>query len=134
MGRDPNSVVNDSLERCANQAQFMSRFYELFLASSEEIRVMFQGTDMRKQKRMLRDSLYTILLATSGSKEAHKVLDERAARHSRADLNINPELYDVWLNCMVQTANELDPRFNEQTELAWRAVMQKGIDFMVARY
>lgn len=134
MPRDPHSIVNDSLERCANQAKFLGRFYELFLDSSEEIQQMFKDTDMRFQKRMLRDSLYTILLATSGSAEANKALVERAERHSRDGLNVRPELYDGWLDCMVEAAREHDPRFDEATEQAWRTVMQKGIDFMVARY
>ncbi len=134
MASEPHAIVNDSLERCANQAELMNRFYDRFLSSSEEIRALFAGTDMRIQKRMLRDSLYTILLVASGSAEAKAMLNERACRHSRNELNVRPELYDTWLDCMIAAVRDCDPGFDDETERAWRQVMQQGIDVMIAQY
>jgi hypothetical protein len=60
---------------------------------------------------------------------------ERLARmHSRAELDIKPELYDLWLEKLVQSARESDPMFDVETETAWHRVLQPGIEFMKSRY
>ena len=37
---------NDSFERCINDPLFLDQFYEIFLASSDEVSAMFKDTDM----------------------------------------------------------------------------------------
>ncbi len=37
---------NDSFERCINDPLFLDQFYEIFLASSDEVSAMFTDTDM----------------------------------------------------------------------------------------
>ena len=52
-------IFNDSLARCLSNDRFFRRFYELFLASSQEVRDKFRNTDFAKQNRMLRASFYS---------------------------------------------------------------------------
>ena len=40
---------NDSFERCINDPLFLDQFYEIFLASSDEVSVMFTKTDVDTQ-------------------------------------------------------------------------------------
>lgn len=124
---------NDSLERMPG-GRFLERFYELFMAASPEVRAKFERTDFRRQRRVLKASLYMMMLAVEGRLEARVHLDEIARRHSRADLGIRPELYDLWLDCLIAAVREHDPRFDPETERAWRAVLRPGIEVMKARY
>lgn len=126
-------LFNDSIERCTCSPEFLHRFYALFLASSGNVARKFEHTDMRRQARMLRTSLYIMMLAGGGSERtAH--LERLAKLHSRAELDIKPELYDLWLDRLVQAVSEFDSMFDPEIEAAWRHMLQPGIDFMKSRY
>ncbi|MCE9640090.1 MAG: globin [Betaproteobacteria bacterium] len=126
-------LFNDSIERCSCKPEFLRRFYALFLASSDTVGRKFEHTDLQKQARMLKTSLYIMMLA-GGDTEKAVHLERLARRHSKADLGIKPELYDLWLDRLVQAVREFDPLCNKETERAWRSVLQPGIDFMKSRY
>ena len=82
---------------------------------------------------MLKTSLYTMMLAGGGSERIVHL--ERLARlHSRAELDIKPELYDLWLDRLVQAVKEFDPMYDPEIEAAWRRMLQPGIEFMKSRY
>ena len=126
-------LFNDSIERCCCKPEFLRRFYTLFLASSDAVAKKFEHTDFRKQTRLLRTSLYIMMLASNESERiAH--LERLAKLHSRAKLDIKPELYDLWLDRLVQAVKEFDPLFDLEIETAWRRVLQPGIEFMKSRY
>lgn len=127
-------LVNDSLERCTRRREFFDRFYELFRASSDEVAAKFEHTDFRRQNRVLRESFYLLLRAVGDDQDAWRELEVRALRHSRNDMDIRPGLYELWLDCLLQTIREFDPESDAATEAAWRRVMQKGIHFMIAHY
>lgn len=126
-------LFNDSLERCSGRPDFLARFYALFLASSETVAKKFEHTDLKKQARLLKTSLYIMMLASDGSERlAH--LERLARRHSRTELDIGPELYDLWLDCLIRTVGEFDPKFDQDIEKAWRQMLEPGIEFMKRRY
>ena len=125
-----------SFNRCRASAGFLEDFYERFVASSEEIRAKFAGTDMKRQVRMLEDSLLVIAVAVQGEEGsiARGDLPRIAARHSRNDLDIRPALYDLWLECLIDTVRSHDPQFSVELEAAWRDTLAFGIDYMRARH
>lgn len=126
-------LFNDSIERCSCRPEFLRRFYTLFLASSDTVAKKFECTDLRIQARLLKTSLYIMMLA---SYESERVvhLERLAKLHSRKELDIRPELYDLWLDRLVQAVKEFDPMFDMETETAWRRMLQPGIEFMKSRY
>lgn len=126
-------LFNDSIERCSCRPGFLHRFYALFLASSDTVATKFARTDMRRQARLLRTSLYIMMLA-SGESERVVHLERLAKLHSRAGLDITPALYDLWLDRLLQAVAEFDPLFDKETDVAWRRVLQPGIDIMKSRY
>ena len=132
--RDDVALVNDSLERCSRRQEFFETFYRRFSASSDEVQAKFAGTDLRTQTRALRESFYLLFRAVGGEPDAWQDLELRALRHDRNHLDIRPELYDAWLDCLLETIENSDPKFDATIEAAWRRTMQKGIDFMIARY
>lgn len=127
-------LFNDSLGRCLRTPEFLNRFYELFLASSDEVTRKFAHTDFRVQVRMLKGSLYLMMLASSGSSEMLSDLERVAKLHSRTEMDIRPELYDLWLDCLVQAVQQFDPLFDEGVERVWRLGLEPGIAFMKSRY
>ena len=127
-------LFNDSLERCTGRPGFLDRFYELFMASSEEVAAKFKHTDFRKQKKALRVSLYKMMLVREGNAGADVDLERLAQLHSRRQLDVRPELYELWLDRLIQAVREFDPLFSGESEKAWRNVMRPGIEFMKARY
>jgi len=125
-----------SFNRCRAAAGFLEDFYRRFIASSEEIRAKFAGTNMKRQVQMLEDSLYVIAVAIQGEEGslARGDLPRIAARHSRKDLDIRPGLYDLWLECLIEAVRTHDPQFSGEVEAAWRETLAVGIDYMRARY
>jgi hemoglobin-like flavoprotein len=125
-----------SLKRCLAAPGFLAGFYDLFVASSDDVRERFRNTDMERQTRMLADSLYVLAnaaLSQEGS-PGRASLPFIAERHSRRDLDIPPHLYDHWLACLLETARRHDPEFDPTIEAAWRATLGWGIEYMRSRY
>jgi len=135
MFRPEIELFNDSLDRCLRRGGFFERFYELFLASSAEVRDKFLGTDFRRQRRMLQTSFYMLVeYVTLGWPECEAYLERIAATHGRKGRDIPPHLYDLWLDCLLRTVQELDEQYSAEVESAWRYMMGAGILFLKARY
>ena len=125
-----------SLKRCLATPAFLESFYERFVGSSEEVREKFRNTDMKHQARVLEDSLYVVANAVLGEENslARGALPAVAERHSRRDLDIPPGLFDLWIECLVETARAHDPQFAPAVEVAWRETLTFGADNMRQRY
>jgi hemoglobin-like flavoprotein len=132
-GRDAE-LFNDSYERCMRRPGFLERFYKIFTASSEEVAAKFAHTDFQKQKRLLKVSLYMLMLTSDPPPEVTAHLERIAELHSRKQLDIKPELYTLWLDCLLQAASEFDPSFDKDIETAWRNILASGIQIMKSRY
>ena len=125
-----------SLGRCRATPGFLDAFYQRFVASSDEVRAKFAKTDMLRQVQMLEDTLFVVANAVQGEEgsPARSDLPRIAERHSRRDLDIGPELYDLFLECLIVTVRTHDPKFTPEVEAAWRDVMGFSIDYMRKRY
>ncbi len=134
MTEDALMHFNDSLERCRDNPGFVEHFYDLLMASSEEVASKFSATDFRRQKRVLMASLYCLMLATEGHPEGEAHLRRIAEVHDRHHRDIRPGLYDRWLECLVQAVRDCDSRVTPEVEQAWRSVLLPGIEVMKAAY
>ena len=112
---------------------FFDAFYDKFIAASPKVHEAFSETDMRRQRKMLEKSFYSLFIFYATSNQ-NDYLEKIAHRHSRHEVNIKPELYDVWLECLMQTLAEFDPQYNRDVELAWRLVLSPGITYMKFNY
>ncbi len=137
---DPNEVAeifNDSYERVTNsparQGEFFATFYALLMTSSPEAANKFSGTDMDQQIRMLRASV-AVLVAFHAGGGQDPYIERLAMRHSQRSADIAPELYSLWMDCLMETVRRFDPKFTPRVEAAWRAIFSKGIEFMTSRY
>ena len=117
----------------ANGLEFFEAFYQRFLLSSPEVRMLFRNTDMVAQKHMLKKSFFS-LMSFYASGAVDDVLRKIAYSHSAEQLNIKPHLYDLWLECLIHTVEEFDPEFDNDVELAWRLILSPGITYMKFGY
>jgi hemoglobin-like flavoprotein len=130
-------IFLDSLFRVTGEPermrQFIARFYQLFIGQSPRIAGHFADTDMSQQVDMLAQSLH-VMVEFSTTRVASERLIEVAIRHSRAERDIAPDLYDAWLESLLASIREFDDQFNDEVELAWRVVLSPGIAYMKFRY
>ncbi|MBF7730946.1 globin [Pseudomonas sp. N040] len=128
----PTDLVMQSYGRCCASATFFDDFYRHFLASSPEIRERFAQTDMPAQKQLLRQGILNLVMFARGMPDTK--LRALGQSHSRAGLNIRPELYSLWLDALMLTIAEHDKQYDDKVRLAWREVLNKGVDVIKAGY
>ncbi len=124
-----NRVIGPSLKITSKSSAFFRRFYEHFLENSPAAAEHFKRTDMQKQIGMLQKSFYQ-LVTFYMLQEPLPGLIAIAKTHSHGGHNIASELYDVWLNALVITVEDMDPEYNPDVGLSWRLALAAGITFM----
>ena len=132
---DYGIVFEGSCSRVAKKAhgEFFAVFYGRFIACSSLVEEKFRHIDMEAQKEMLKQSLL-VLLEICSTRQIPDRMREIARKHDRKHADITPDLYDLWLRCIIETAKEFDPEFDERVELAWRLVCSQGIAYMIFMY
>ena len=120
-------------ERRVEKADFFESFYGRFTGASPDVAQRFRSTDMDRQHLMLKKSLYHLLTFYLSS-DSDYYLDSVAVSHNRLNLDIRPDLYDLWLESLIETVRTFDDQFDERVELAWRLVMAPGIVYMKFHY
>ncbi len=129
------STFEESLRRCDTNPAFLDIFYETFLESSPKVRAKFRKTDFSRQKRLLRASFYLILLASEDDQHGpERYLKFLSERHSASGLNIGAQLYDLWLDSLLQAVKQCDPDYSPEVEAAWEEVMGIGIEYMLKHF
>jgi hemoglobin-like flavoprotein len=122
-----------AIDRETRRDEFLDAFYDVFMSKSEEIAARFAETNMQRQKEMLYRSLH-YMVDFSVQRRASEDLRKIAERHSASQIDIEPRLYDIWLDSLIETVKMFDPLFTEEIELAWRVVLAPGIVYMKFKY
>ena len=126
--------LRQSFGRCCLSTGFFDEFYDLFIASSPEVAKRFANTDLNKQKEMLKESLAWMVMSALGNDHANGVVGTLAERHSRRSLDIQPHLYDFWLESLMTAIESHDRRNFKDLEKIWRTLLSKAIEFMKSQY
>lgn len=126
---DFDELFNDSYNRNVVERSdlFFCRFYEIFIDSSAEVREAFKNTDMARQQGMLKDSLHQIKNFAL-TRKSNNFLEMLAVVHRGTSIQDN--MYDLWLQAIVQTLQEIDPNYKPEEGLAWKIFLSPGIEFM----
>ena len=109
--------------------RFLDRFYERFVAADRVVAEKFRDTDLAHQKEMLRESLaemFDFFL----KHQSNPYLITLARIHGARGHDVPTRLYDLWLEALVATVLDCDPKATDSVALAWRIVMAPGIEFM----
>ena len=128
-----NPLFEDSYARLfgsgihsGNSDYFFERFYQHFL-SVPEVASLFANTDMKQQVAMLKRSLFHLTTFYVTSVPSAQL--QQMAQVHRA-LDVQPDMFDDWLNALVETVIELDVAADESTKLAWCWALSPGITYM----
>jgi hemoglobin-like flavoprotein len=124
----------DSYDRCLKVPSFLDVFYEHFMGSSPEIAARFERTDFKRQKKVLRASLYDMIQAVGRSESDFVVLDPVARLHDRHHLDVPASMYDLWLESLLFAIRTTDDRCDEETEQVWRDALKQGIAYLVSKH
>lgn len=126
-----NRIIEEviaSYHRCRESGDFVDTFYRIFLSRSEKIRQLFAETNFEIQKLMLRESLLEMLCFEQGMPGSQQHLEQLGRRHR--DLNVEPEMYDIWLDSLCQAVKHHDPEYRPELDQFWRQAMSQGIELM----
>ncbi len=129
------AMFRSSLLRCVSNIHFLEYFYDAFIASSPDVKKAFAHSDMERQMAMLNASLYQLLnLYDKRDEHTKEYIAELGAMHGQHGHQVPAELYDLWLDSLLDAVRRCDPKYDEQVDRAWREVMQYGIDLMKANW
>ena len=134
-------TFNDSYERIfsyenrlnGRDDEFFDLFLELLYSKSSKITEAFNHLELREQKKLLK-ALLICLISVEGTKSVFPAVEHVAETYASIVDNVSAELYDHWLDSLVETVSVFDQSFNDDTEVAWRMALAPGITFMKYYY
>ncbi len=126
--------VRASFDRCEAAGDFAEAFYEVFLNSSPEIAPLFAKTDFKKQRPLLRATVFIMVRSDVDDPTTREALERVGHSHAQSKLDIRPDLYDLWLDSVCETVKRMDPEWTPQVERAWRERMAPGIALITSLY
>ena len=121
-------VAFQSYGRCCVNEQFFEDFYSFFMQKSDEIRAMFDNTDMPEQRRLLRAGISWLLMHARGAPGGK--LRHLGETHNRNGYAVKPSWYALWIDALMEAVSRHDPKYSPELELSWRASLRPGIDLM----
>ncbi len=124
-----------SLKRCLAAPGFLESFYDRFVGSSEEVREKFRNTDMKRQARVLEESLYVVANAVQGEENS---LARAGAARARGPARPPGPRHPPRPLRPVDRVPRRDgagarPAVRPAVEAAWRETLAFGADYMRQR-
>ncbi|MCF4175362.1 MULTISPECIES: globin [Vibrio] len=124
-----NEAFLDSYQRCRIGTEFMTDFLTIFCDANPRFLERFDGVDVEKQARMLKASL-VLIQNTSTTTSIREAIRKLATKHKEMRLDISENELDMWVDSLLATVEIHDPLYDESIELAWRNVLNLGIEIM----
>jgi fatty-acyl-CoA synthase len=121
------------LNSTAGEEAFLTDFYQRFIASSPMVAEKFSNTDMQRQRDHLRRSLMHMIDFSTSRRPSERLL-EIAHYHGKSELDIDSDLYDLWLSTLMASVAAHDPEFDLSVDLSWRMLLAPGIALMRSHY
>lgn len=126
--------VRLSFARCEENGDFAATFYAVFMNSSPEIAPHFAHTDFERQHRVLRDSVHMMVSRDVADPEFRSLLSRLGVAHGRDGRDVQPKLYELWLDSICEAARKLDPDWSDELERKWRVRLRAGMQVVMAAY
>ena len=108
--------VRCSFDRCEESGNFAETFYGIFLNSSPEIAPYFSATDFERQRKVLRQSVYTMVANDVTDPGMRSMMNDLGRIHSRAWRDIHPRLYELWLDNIYEAVSKLEPEWSDDLD------------------
>ena len=119
-----------SYHRSRATEELFDTFYSIFLAKSPSIPPKFAKTNFALQKRMVKQSILLMLNFYGGIEQAREDIEQLGELHNQ--LEIEAEMYELWLDSLVEAIQKHDPEYTPELETAWREAMRPGIELMTS--
>ena len=127
-------IAKRSYERCCAAPDFITSFYRNFFTACPEAEAMFAQTDFDRQARLLRHAIGLLFIFPDQVSNEPTILSRLAEKHSRRELNVDPEWYPLFGDSLILTASQHDPEFSPAVAAAWREAVAPGIEYMKAKH
>lgn len=120
--------VHESYIRAGGKS-FASEFHDRLMETSEDIQRIFGHIDIEIQIEALAHAIVmSFLFVDKNHHGAAKYFHDIRESHNRHNLDISPELYDVWLEIMIETVAVCDPQATEELLVDWHTVMSVAVE------
>jgi len=134
---DYEEIFNSSFRRsrgnAVNGVPFRDAFLDNLMRSSPEVAQKMVHGDLEAFRASLMLSI-DHLARSYVSSEPSAILQGAARRQSRGERDIEPHLYEFFLQALLQTLQQYDPQYNEEVGKAWEVVLRPGLEYMKRMY
>ena len=127
--------VGRSYGRCIVEERFLVAFYDNLFNASPLVAQAFTGTSVARRQELLKDSVSFVLMYAKygdGSSAAQK-LQRVGEIHSRTMANVEPTLYPLWVQALIDAVKAFDDKFDANLEADWRIAVRPAIDLLISR-
>lgn len=128
------AMVQNSYGRCLASGDVLETFYQEFLKSSPVIKEKFVNTDFNNQKKLLKHGINLMVMFAGDGFAGQSGLKRIRESHDHNHLDIKPELYNLWKQCLMSAIKKHDYKYNHLVESSWNAVLDKGINYIKSGY
>ena len=116
-----------------NGVPFRDAFLDNLLRSSPEVAQKIVRGDLEAFRVTLMLSI-DHLARYYMSSEPSAILQGATRRQSQLERNIEPHLYEFFLQALLLTVQRYDPKYNEEVGEAWEVVLRPGLEYMKRMY
>jgi len=146
------NIAKDSYARCARQPNFSEDFFRTFYkrftgeGSCPHAKTKFSpdwtDKDWKRQHQLLKEAILLLFSYFEHRDEPEElnILTRIAEIHSRRGRDVPVDFYEPFINALIETVVEFDPRckgnddIQERIKRVWRDVTKPGIDYMKRKY
>ncbi len=116
-----------------NGVSFEDALFDNLLRSCPEVAQRILTGNMEAFRSTLMLSIDNLARYYANGKPT-TMLQGVARRQSRCERNIEPRLYEFFLQALLKTVQEYDAKYNEEVGKAWEVVLRPGIEYMKQMY
>jgi hypothetical protein len=116
-----------------NRVPFRDAFLDNLLRSSPEVAQKMVHGDLEAFRATLMLSI-DHLARYYMSSEPSTILQGVARRQSKGERDIEPRLYEFFLQALLKTVQQYDAKYNEEVGKAWEVVLRPGLEYMKRMY
>lgn len=126
--------VKKSYQRCLLHPEVFEKFYENFFKTDKRIPELFRNTDFTLQRTAIKHGIEYMIMYAEGSRIADAKIDSLSTKHDRNHLNVQPELYNNWMEALIKTIQLYDSEFNSDLQNCWTRILSYSISRIKSKY
>lgn len=128
-------LVQEAYLRASRHEAFGKVFYENLFFLSPKLKTYFKNTDFEHQEKALMHGLQFLMGFFDPKNQYAKTQVKRIAlSHSKGALNIHPHSYYYWIEALIMTLKEFDPKWYDEMSFYAREVISAPISFIISQY